>query len=127
MASDSERAPAWPFVRDAGGTWPMASGDELLEQEVKQAVMIPKGSMPMDKDLGVGMENIVFSLQGLERDALLTDGAKRSIEGLVPRVMVDSASALEDEEQEGAVVARIKWREADSNVQQRESVVEYRR
>ena len=126
MASNTERAPAWPFVRDAGGVWPMASGNALLEQEVKQAVLIPAQSMPMDKELGVGMERIVFMLDGTERDALLTDGAKRAIEGMVPRVLVDEAKATEDETQEGAVTARIAWRETESNVEQ-EASVEYRR
>ena len=117
MASDTERAPGWPWERDAGGAWPMASGNDLLAQEVKQAILIGKGERPMLKDVGSTLSRLLFSLEGEQRDAVATEYSRQAVHQSVPRVYVDAVVIEETTTNTGTqLVAKVDYRETGSAI-----------
>lgn len=53
-------APAYPFERDASGRFATTRDWELLEQEIIQSILTPKGSRPMQKSIGCDLSKILF-------------------------------------------------------------------
>lgn len=96
MAED--QAPGWPFVLDAGGVFPVVSGDERTSQEVAQAVLIRRGSLPMEKGQGSILDDIVFENEGETRDGLATEFAREAVESMVPGVAITDVKVTDEEQ-----------------------------
>ncbi len=80
--------PAYPHSREGGGKFPIASGTDLVGMGIEQFVLTPKGSRMMEKGIGSTFGNLVFKLEGTQREKALLELTKRDLPFFEPRAIV---------------------------------------
>ena len=91
------RGPAYPFKRGKGGDFGIAEGKALVEMGFKQIIFTSKGRRPMLKDIGVTFNKLLFSIQGVARDAVIGEFLSIGMERFEPRVSVLNAKVVDKE------------------------------
>lgn len=91
------RGPAFPFVRNRGGSWPIAEGADLVGMGLEQAVNTEIGSRPMKKNLGAKLTETIFSLEGVIRDTVVKQYIEDTAANMEPRVVIDDVTVVAED------------------------------
>jgi phage baseplate assembly protein W len=81
-------APTYPFVRNDGKKFTISTDEELIKQNIIQAILIPLGQRPMLKHKGSKLHTLLFINEDDIRNALSLQYVKDIVEEQEPNALI---------------------------------------
>lgn len=103
-------SPIYPFIRDSGGVWNVATGQKLKEDQMEQCIRTIVGSRPMLKHIGCEVARILFVNDIVSRNAVLTKFISDAIEEFVENVIIDKVEATQEDEDGTSFIFNIQYK-----------------
>jgi phage baseplate assembly protein W len=108
--------PAFPFKRDGIGNFRVATGQELVEMGIKQAILTEIGKRPMFKNLGNQVNRVLFTLEGTARDNVIKEYVIKAVRNMEPRVVIDE-TIVKDGKDKSEIFIEVYYRLIKTNVE----------
>jgi len=112
---ETEIAPAYPFVRDDSGNFPIASEYDLMEMEIEQALKIKFGSHPMWKSIGTRFDLMLFENDIDTKQGLAFKLVKDTVIESVPNCIIEDVGISKDNEEEGIYYIQITYKKTNDS------------